>query len=198
VPIDVRIIAASNRSLSDLRSESLREDVYFRIATVVIEIPPLRTRPEDILVLAQHFTRNLSERYDREIVLKRGALELLLQHPFPGNVRELENLLEAAAALSRDDPQSVTDKDLSRLLHKSSQPEVASRALDQPLELDQLEHMAIQRALRLTHGNRRKAASLLGISRDTLYRKLREMTPELDDSVFLPKKTAGVRQSDSS
>jgi len=198
IPIDVRIIAATNRSLSDLRSERLREDLYFRIATVVIEVPPLRSRPEDILVLAQHFTRNLSERYDREIMLKRSAMELLLQHPFPGNVRELENLLEAAAALSRDDPQSVTDKDLARLLHKSSPPEVAGRALDQPLVLDQLEHMAIQRALRLTHGNRRKAASLLGISRDTLYRKLREMTPELDDSVFRTRKPMSVREPDNS
>jgi len=198
VPIDVRIVAATNRSFSDLRSERLREDLYFRIATVVIEVPPLRSRPEDILVLAQHFIRNLSERYDREIVLKRSALELLLQHPFPGNVRELENLLEATAALSRDDPQSVTDKDLTRLLHKSSPPEVAGRALDQPLVLDQLEHMAIQRALRLTHGNRRKAASLLGISRDTLYRKLRDMTPELDNSVFRSKEPTGVREPDNS
>lgn len=197
IPVDVRIIAATNRPLYELRSECLREDLYFRIATVLIEIPPLRARPEDILVLAQHLVRNLSERYDREIVLKRSALELLLQHPFPGNVRELENLLEAVAALSRDDPQSVSDKDLARLSQKSLPPDMAGRSLEQPLVLDQLERMAIQRALRLTHGNRRKAASLLGISRDTLYRKLREMTPELDDSVFRTKKALGVREPDN-
>ena len=164
---------------------------------MVVEIPPLRERPEDLLVLAQHLTRTLSERYDREIVLSRSALQLLLEHPFPGNVRELENLLEAAAALSHEDPQRISDKDLARLLRQTSEPEVARRVLEQPLGLDQLERMAIQRALRLTHGNRRKAASLLGISRDTLYRKLREMKPELDDGVFKAKKVAGVRETDT-
>ena len=187
VPVDVRIVAATNRAVPDLRSSCLREDLFFRIATVVVEIPPLRARPEDLLVLAQHFTRTLSERYDREIVLSRSALELLLEHPFPGNVRELENLLEAVAALSHDDPQRISDKDLARLLHKTSQPDVCNRASDQPLVLDQLERMAIQRALRLTHGNRRKAAFLLGISRDTLYRKLREMIPEIDNGDFKAK-----------
>jgi DNA-binding NtrC family response regulator len=196
IPVDVRIIAATNRPVAELRAECLREDLYFRIATVVVEIPPLRVRPEDLLVLAQHLTRTLSERYDREIILSRSAMELLLEYPFPGNVRELENLLEAAAALSHEDPQRISEKDLSRLLRQTSEPEVARRALEQPLVLDQLERMAIQRALRLTHGNRRKAASLLGISRDTLYRKLREMKPELDEGVFKAKKAAGVRESD--
>lgn len=196
IPVDVRIIAATNRPIPELRSACLREDLFFRIATVVVEIPPLRARPEDLLVLAQHFTRRLSERYDREIVLSRSALELLLEHPFPGNVRELENLLEAGAALSHEDPQRISDKDLARLLHKTSQPDVCNRASDQPLVLDQLERMAIQRALRLTHGNRRKAAFLLGISRDTLYRKLREMKPEIDDGVFKAKKVASVREAD--
>ncbi len=184
VPVDVRIIAATNRPLSELRAECLREDLYFRIATVVIEIPPLRARPEDVLVLAQHFTRGLSERYEREILLHRSALEALLEHSFPGNVRELENLLEGIAALSHDDPQRITEKELGRLMRSGAPPEAVGGSLEQPLVLDQLERMAIQRALRITHGNRRKAASLLGISRDTLYRKLREMTPELDEGAF--------------
>ncbi len=212
IPLDVRIIAATNRNVSELRSECLREDLYFRIATVVIEVPPLRARPEDTLVLAQHFARNLSERYDREIVLTRGAMELLVEHSFPGNVRELENVLEAVAALSRDDPQRIGDRDLLLRLHKTAPSSgvsggsgsgslgwsaAAEHALDQPLLLDQLEHMAIQRALRLTHGNRRKAATLLGISRDTLYRKLREMKPEVDENVFRFKDAGGVRQADT-
>ncbi len=197
VPVDVRIIAATNRPAAELRSEYLREDLYFRIATVVIEIPPLRTRPEDTLVLAQHFARRLSERYDRDIVLSRSALELLLEHSYPGNVRELENLLEAVAAVSRDDPQRVTDKDLMRHLRSSALPASQDRGLEQPLGLEQLEHMAIQRALRMTHGNRRKAASLLGISRDTLYRKLRDMEPELDETAFKAGKAARVREADT-
>ncbi|MGI9102639.1 MAG: sigma-54-dependent transcriptional regulator [Terriglobales bacterium] len=184
VPVDVRIIAATNRPVSELRSTCLREDLYFRIATVVIDIPPLRLRPEDTLVLAQHFARRLSERYDRDIVLSRSAMELLLEHPLPGNVRELENLLEAVAAVSRDDPQRVTDKDLASRLQRSAISKSPAGESEQPVVLEQLEHMAIQRALRMTHGNRRKAASLLGISRDTLYRKLREMEPEPDQNAF--------------
>ena len=197
VPVDVRIIAATNRPVGELRSECLREDLYFRIATVVIEIPPLRDRPEDTLVLAQHFARRLSERYDRDIVLGRSAMELLLEQSFSGNVRELENLLEAVTAVSRDDPQRVTDKDLARLLRSSAVPESRTRGVDQPLGLEQLEHMAIQRAIRITHGNRRKAASLLGISRDTLYRKLREMEPEIDENAFKSTKSPSVREADT-
>ncbi len=197
IPLDVRVIAATNRPIADLRAESLREDLYFRIATIVIEVPPLRARPEDTLVLAQHFTRRLSDRYDREIFLSRGAMELLVEHPFPGNVRELESLLEAVAALSHDDPQKISEKELMLRLSTSGSSALPNRVLDQPLLLDQLERMAIQRALRLSHGNRRKAASLLGISRDTLYRKLREMKADIDESALSSKSPAGVRLPDA-
>ncbi len=197
VSLDIRVIAATNRSVAELRSQYLREDLYFRIATVVIEVPPLRARREDIMVLAQHFARRLSESYDREIVVNRGAMELLIEYEFPGNVRELENVLEAVAAISRDDPQAITEKDLLLRLQKPALSAVANRSLDQPLVLDQLERMAILRALRITHGNRRKAASLLGISRDTLYRKLREIKFEIDESLLKPAEPGDtVRKAD--
>ncbi len=172
IPVDVRTIAATNQPLGTLRSEHLREDLYYRIATLVIEVPPLRARPEDLLVLTRHFVARLSDRYDREINLNRGAIELLLGYSFPGNVRELEHLLESAAALSRDDPQTITERELKPLLNGSVS--VASNCVEQPLSMEQLEHVAIERALRLSDGNRTRAASLLGISRDTLYRKMRE------------------------
>lgn len=175
LPVDVRIIAATNRSNAELRHEQLRQDFYFRIATVVIEIPPLRSRPEDILVLAQHALQRLAERYERQITLHRSAVELLLDYSFPGNVRELENLLESLAALSRDDPQTITDKDLRPLLDPAGIGDAPSaRGVEQTVAIEPLERMAIDRALRLADGNRSKAATLLGISRDTLYRKLRE------------------------
>jgi DNA-binding NtrC family response regulator len=195
-PLDVRILAATNRTLDELRAESLREDLYFRIATVLIEIPPLRARPEDVLVLAQHFVGRLSERYDRQITLSRGAMELLLQQSFPGNVRELENALEAGAALSREDPQCITEKDLRPHLKSAPPPSrVAGPSVEQPLKLDRLEQMAIQRALRLARGNRTKTAALLGISRDTLYRRLRDLKTDLDESVF--KSNPTVRDPDN-
>jgi DNA-binding NtrC family response regulator len=174
VRIDVRILSASKRGLAQLRSEHLREDLYFRIATVVIELPPLRTRPEDVLVLTQHFVARLARRAGREITLTRAAQELLLGHPFPGNVRELEGILQSAAALSVDNPQMISEKDLKPLLATPG-PAQESHIPEQPLSMERLELAAVQQALRLCHGNRTQAASMLGISRDTLYRKLRQL-----------------------
>lgn len=175
IPVDVRIIAATNRSHADLRREQLRQDFYFRIATVVVEIPPLRTRPEDTLVLLQHLLQKLGERYEREITIHRNAVELLLQYAFPGNVREIENLLESLAALSHENPQVIMEKDIRPLLDPAGVAEQPSaKGIEQTVAIEPLERMAIERALRLAEGNRSKAASLLGISRDTLYRKLRE------------------------
>jgi transcriptional regulator with PAS, ATPase and Fis domain len=174
VRVDVRVISATNRSLAELRSTCLREDLYFRIATVIVQVPPLRTRPEDILVLSQNFAGRLARRYGREILLSRAALEVLLRYAFPGNVRELEGLIESAAAVSADNPQTITDKDLKPLLSDTSWEAGLTTNVAQPLSMDQMERLTIQQALRLSEGNRTKAASLLGISRDTLYRKLRQ------------------------
>jgi DNA-binding NtrC family response regulator len=169
--IDLRVVAATNRPLAQVRGESLREDLYFRIARVVVEIPPLRSRPEDILVLAQHFAARVSRRSGRQIDFSRPAVELLLRYWFPGNVRELENLVESAAAVSTQNPQSITDKDLKPLLQRADDTPILA---GQSLSMEQAERLAIQRALRVCNGNRTKTASLLGISRDTLYRKLRQ------------------------
>jgi two-component system response regulator HydG len=175
VHVDVRIIAASNRPLPSLREEQLRQDFYFRIATVVLEIPPLRARPEDVLVLAQHFLRRLSRRSGRQIELAHSAADLLVAYPFPGNVRELENILESATAISRDDPQAITDRDLRPLLGDAASFPLTDGVPRESLSLERLEEIAIQQALHVCDGNRTRAAALLGISRDTLYRKLRQM-----------------------
>ena len=178
VRVDVRIVAASNRPLASLRDEHLRPDLYFRIATVVIELPPLRARPEDVLVLAHTFIGRISRRTGREITLARSAADVLVHSLFPGNVRELANVLESAVALSRDDPHVITEKDLGPLLRKSEGAPLPGRFGDQPLSLEALERAAIEQALRLCRGNRTRASSLLGISRDTLYRKLRQYRQE--------------------
>jgi DNA-binding NtrC family response regulator len=172
VQVDVRVISATNRPMAELRQDHMREDFYYRIATVVLEVPPLRSRLEDVIVLAQHITRRLSARYSREIRLDRGALNLLLGHKFPGNVRELENMLESTAAMSQDNPQTISEHDLGPLLSQGSA--AAGNADLQVLRLAELERAAIEQALRMCDGNRTRAASLLGISRDTLHRKLRE------------------------
>jgi DNA-binding NtrC family response regulator len=172
VRVDVRVVAASNQPLQALKSEHLREDLYFRIATVVIELPPLRSRHEDILLLTQHLAGVLGRRYGRRILLDRSALDMLIHYPFPGNVRELQNVLESAAALSSEDPQTITGKELQLLLdgrpYSSEQTEGAGI-----LSIKQIERSAIEHALAICQGNHTRAAALLGISRDTLYRKLR-------------------------
>ncbi len=168
--LDVRVIAATNRPLGKLRTELLREDLYFRLATVVIEVPPLRARHEDVLVLSQWFVARLSEKYGRHVTISRSGLETLLTHSFPGNVRELENLLESLCAVSTEDPQLITDKEVRQALVQAP----AAVPTEVPLALDDMERIAIERAVRLCHGNRTRAAALLGISRDTLYRKIKE------------------------
>jgi DNA-binding NtrC family response regulator len=168
--VDVRVIAATNRPLNALRSELLREDLYFRLATVVIEVPPLRVRREDILVLSQWFAARLSEKYGRHVTIGRSGLESLLLHSFPGNVRELENLLESLCAVSTEDPQVITDKEVRLALAQTP----STLRSEMPLALEDMERVAIERAVRICHGNRTRAAALLGISRDTLYRKIRE------------------------
>ncbi|HYW44049.1 MAG TPA: sigma-54 dependent transcriptional regulator [Bryobacteraceae bacterium] len=173
IQVDVRVVAATNRTLDELRSTLLREDLYFRVATIVLEVPPLRTRPEDVMVLAQHFAGRLSRRYGREISISRAGLELLLGYSFPGNVRELENLVESAAAVSADNPQVITDRDLRPMLRGSPTSSLPAK-VSESLSMEQMEKLTIQQALRVSAGNRTKAASLLGISRDTLYRKLRQ------------------------
>lgn len=174
VQVDVRVVSASNRPLAALREDILRKDFYYRIATVVIEVPPLRARAEDIIALADHFIAKLSRRYGRKIHLTRPALELLLNYSFPGNVRELENILEGASALCADDSQSISEKDLKPLLSEPAFAAIPGGISDQPLSIERLERFAIQHALSVCQGNRTKAAALLGISRDTLYRKLRQ------------------------
>jgi transcriptional regulator with PAS, ATPase and Fis domain len=173
VPVDVRVVCATNRPLAELRGGALREDFYYRIATVVLQAPPLRTRPEDVLVLAQHFCARLSRKRGREITLSRGALELLVRYPFPGNVRELESVIEGASALSSENPQAISDKDLRPLLDTVAIEHTPVLSTHPAISLEKMERLTIEQALQVANGNRSKAASLLGISRDTLYRKLR-------------------------
>ncbi len=174
IPVDVRVVCATNRPLAELRGGALREDLYYRIATVVLQAPPLRTRPEDVLVLAQHFCARLARRFGREITLSRGALEVLVRYPFPGNVRELESMIESVSALSAENPQSIADKDLQPLLDTAAIEQTPVLATNPAVSLERMERLTIEQALRVANGNRTKAASLLGISRDTLYRKLRQ------------------------
>ncbi len=171
IPIDTRVIAASNHSIEDLKTKELREDLFFRLAVVVIEIPPLRERKEDIPILIDHFINIFNHKYDKNITgVDEKVLSILYNYDFPGNVRELENLLEGLIVLSPADKKFINEKDLkASLVWHDTKPQAQS-----VLSLEKVEKFAIENAIRQSKGNKSKAAELLGVSRDTLYRKLKQ------------------------
>jgi DNA-binding NtrC family response regulator len=174
--VDVRIIAASNRTSASLRESGLREDLFYRLSVLVIDVPPLRERLDDLPLLASYFLAGLRERGQSRLErLDEAALDLLSSYSFPGNVRELENLLHSVAATAPPERTSIAAEDVRGWLrrrqnHRSTIPSGSPQ--DLPIRLSELEAWAIAEALRRAHGNKRMAAQMLGISRDTLYRKL--------------------------
>jgi transcriptional regulator with PAS, ATPase and Fis domain len=167
VRVDVRLITATNRDLEAMmvRGE-FRQDLYYRLRVVELTIPPLRQRHEDIPLLAQHFVRMHGKRLGKDrLSLSRGALELLLQHDFPGNVRELENLLEAATALASGERVEAEDLRLA-MGARTAAADLSSGTLDD------VARSHVLRTLERCRGSRSAAARALGIDRTTLYRML--------------------------
>jgi DNA-binding NtrC family response regulator len=185
--VDVRIVAASNRKLKDMRESGMRHDVFYRLSVLVIEIPPLRDRREDLPMLIAFFLDAVSKRGARQVDgIEPGALDLLADYPFPGNIRELENLVEGLSVALPPAHTTIRAEDVRGWLHRRGihAGDRTSDATGVPLKLSDLEAWAIAEALRQTHGNKSMAAQVLGISRDTLYRKLHELglPIELTDS----------------
>ena len=181
VKIDVRVIAATNRNLREMvDAGTFREDLYFRLNVVKIEMPPLRRRREDIILLANSFLAEFAKENQRPLKpLTDEALKLLLAYPWPGNVRELRTAIEHGVVMSND-PQIDTRHLPGFLLDPAApaKPAASSKnSLDDPAELNLhvLETNAIRAALAASAGNRTHAAELLGLSRRTLQRKLKEL-----------------------
>jgi len=191
VPVDVRIIATSNRSLSEMVARrEFRADLFYRLNVFPIELPPLRERVEDIPILAQELLRAASHAMGKRTpVLGDEALRALEQYAFPGNVRELSNILERALVRCRDSVLNGRDLDLpyhgaapGEQTPSLSAPSLSAPSVSQednssfprglPLDLAELERLAIAEALRLDGGNRTHAARRLGISIRTLRNKL--------------------------
>jgi two-component system, NtrC family, response regulator AtoC len=181
--IDVRILAATNRDLEkDAQGERFRRDLYFRLAVIILRLPPLRERGQDILFLAEHFLRRFNAKYGKTA---RGfdprARELLLAYPWPGNVRELSHVMERAVLWSRGD--LLGREHLSLEIPASAEEPVpppdgrptASDGLPPPgTDLEGWERTLIERALRESDGNQTRAAQRLGITRDTLRYRLKK------------------------
>ncbi len=184
--VDVRVLSASNRPLSELAGGALREDVFYRISTIVIEVPPLQARREDLYLLVEHFLERLGRQYDRRISLERSALDRLLGYSFPGNVRELAHILESTVAVSTDNPQAITERELSPLLRGQSAATALPTSVVADCSLETLEKFAIRQAMRIAGYNKSRAAELLGLSRGALYNKLREYGLEGDEVEVAP------------
>lgn len=171
ISLDVRVISASNHPIEDLKKTYLREDLFFRLAVIVIELPPLRERRGDIPLLIEHFIGRFNKKYSKRVKgLSEGAFSSLYNYHFPGNIRELENLIEGIIAVMPMSKNTITERELKEHL-LWQQPKSSEHQI---LALDRLEKFALEQALRECKGNKSKAADILGISRDTLYRKLKQ------------------------
>jgi transcriptional regulator with PAS, ATPase and Fis domain len=170
-----RLICATNLNVEKAMADGkLREDLYFRINTVTLSIPPLRDRPEDVPLLAEHFLQTFRTRHNRAVEgIHPEAMRVLLRYRWPGNVRELEHVIERAVIVA-EGPQ-VTVDDLSPVVKSSDrQPSSSTFTIPPHHTLAEIEKLAILQTLERTSWNKRKAAHILGVYRPTLYSKLRK------------------------
>lgn len=185
VPFDARIVAASNRDLEiEVEEKRFREDLYYRINVVKIELPPLRERGADVLAIAHHLLRRIAQ--GRNLTLSPQAAERLMSYDWPGNVRELENCMERAVALARFD--QITTEDLPEKLrtHRSDRLVVSAEDASELVTLEELERRYIHRVLKMLGGNKSRAAQVLGLDRRTLYRKLDRYDDKVSASTTAP------------
>jgi DNA-binding NtrC family response regulator len=171
IKVDVRVIAATNQPLEPLiKKGTFREDLFYRLNVVSITLPPLRERKEDIPLLANHFLQKFSGEHHKAIShISPEAMEILMRYDWPGNVRELENTIERAMILSPHPiilPEDLPQKILG------SEPAGTSPYSEKSLSLKEVEKRHILKVLQEPHGNKKKAAEILGIDRTTLYRIL--------------------------
>jgi two-component system response regulator HydG len=175
VSFDTRIIAATNRDLeTDVEDGRFREDLFYRIDVVRIHVPPLRSRGNDVLLLAQHFLERVASRAGKAVTGFTGAAaQRLLEYDWPGNVRELQNFIERAVTLTRFEEITVDDLPKKIRNYHASQMVIVGDDPEQLMSLEELERRYIQRVLKAVTGNKTQAARVLGLDRRTLYRKLK-------------------------
>ena len=175
IRVDVRVLAATNRELAEMvRQGRFREDLFYRLSTIALHMPPLRERRSDVELLARHFVASLNARFGTSKQLSESALAALGGYAWPGNVRELQHVVEAALVLC--DGDAILPEHLPAGVRSNATAGAPSLRQD-PLSLptlQQLEREHVERVLRASDGHRGNAARILGISERNLYRKLRE------------------------
>jgi two-component system response regulator HydG len=180
LPIDVRIVAATNKDVSALiQAGQFREDLYYRLSVVTIQLPSLEERAEDIPLLVHHFLERFNQRNRRRVNISQEAVKLLASMSWPGNVRELENLIERLAIFAAGDEISAeeVERERARRNDATSTPENSTASL--PGKVQEMERQEILRVLRESGGNKALAARKLGIERKTLYEKARRLAIDL-------------------
>jgi two-component system, NtrC family, response regulator AtoC len=174
--VDVRVIAATAKRLEEAveRSE-FRADLFYRLNVVRLHLPPLRERPDDVPALLTHFAGQTAQRLGHAVSVTPAALDWLTHHAWPGNVRELRNAIERGAVLAGDRPLDVKDFAVSNGNGNGASPVNGNGSLDLKSQVEAIEKQAILKALEAAGGNRRQAASLLGVSLRTLFYKMRRL-----------------------
>jgi two-component system response regulator AtoC len=175
IELDIRIIAATNRNLPEfVKQKKFREDLFYRITTFTINLPPLRDRGYDIILLAKYFLKKFSKEYRKRFIdIDRSAEEILLNYNWKGNVRELKNLIERIVIM-RDDPYLTRSHLIALWSELKSEDDRDTQERDEIMSLRDMELDLIKRALKKANNNKTKAAKLLGISRDVLRYKMKK------------------------
>lgn len=182
IDVNVRVVAATNKDLKELVKEGkFREDLYYRLQVVPVELPALRDRQDDVSILAEYFVSYFANKFCKEIKLKENAIKALTCYNWPGNVRELENLSERLVVLSdsneidvSDLPDYIAQNNQSSMSNTYILKDIPETGLDFNDYISQIEDTLIQSALRKTNGNKKAAAELLKLNRTTLVEKIKK------------------------
>lgn len=182
IDVDVRVMAATNKELlEEIESRRFREDLYYRLNVVSLNIPPLRDRREDIPLLAQHFLKMFSEKNNKEIKgFTPQAMDNFLKYGWPGNVRELMNAVERGVVLAQTEYLDERVLSVASKVEEFEAEMISKNGIPGDIPLDEIERVAILKALGLAEGNKSEAARRLGITRQTLLKKLKKygVSPE--------------------
>lgn len=189
IAVDFRLVSSTNRDTARMIQDgTLRKDLYFRISTLRIKVPPLRERLGDVELLAEHCLRRCAERYQRRIRgISKAAFTLLTRYEWPGNVRELESVIEHAVLFARE--EEILPHDLPEQLHAAAARKFRCQ-IPPHMTMEEIEHAAIMQTLERTGGNVKKTAELLNYHRPKLYRRLRkfglkrDLPPACSDIAF--------------
>ncbi len=179
LPFRARVVTASNRNLEqEVEEKRFREDLFYRINVVAIQVPPLRKRNGDVLLLAQYFLQRTAARAHKAVEgISEAAARVLMGYDWPGNVRELENCIERAVALCRLDEITVEDLPMKLQEHNSNRLVIMSDSPSEMITLEEMERRYVRHVLNAVGNNKTRAARTLGIDRRSLYRRLEDQKP---------------------